>query len=121
MIRNGHRSTLHGVAALVGMMGAAASVPAFGQHPPSYGIQQDQRHYAPMGDGTGRLCSNVLQTYPADHLLLTVRSNPAIRIHCGSVLQQSPTVLTFETMRGIDWYRTHAGYRHIEPGEGPND
>lgn len=113
-----HRNALRGVVALVGMMGAAASVPAMGQHPEGYGMQE-QRSYAPPGDG--RLCSNVLQTYPSDHLLLVVKSNPSVQIHCGEVRSQPPVNLVFGTMRGLDWYRTHAGYRHIEPGEGPND
>jgi hypothetical protein len=95
-----------------------AAVPAHGQHLPSYGIQQDQRSMPAIPDA--RLCSNVLLAYPSDHLLIVAKDNPSIRIHCGAVRSQSPVVLTFDTA-GVNWYRTDAGYRHIVPGEGPDD
>jgi len=136
---------------IVTSLALLAAVPAMGQHPPSYGIQQPvQRDMTVQGqrgretvevdrnmsqaeiaaiqrdtrariDANARLCSNVLMTYPADHLLLLVKSNPAVQIHCGSEMQQSPVNIMFRDMAGLDWYRTHAGHRDIVLGEGPND
>jgi hypothetical protein len=86
---------------------------AHSQHPPSYGIQQDQRSMPAIPDA--RLCRNALAKWPMDHMVIV---QGRTMIDCGG--SAAPMYWPLSTDQ-VNWYRTHRGYRVVTPGEGPND